>query len=66
MNLRDIHLLFIAASVALTLVFAYWGYAQYSQNHVFNYLVTALGSFMVAAGLITYGIGFYNKTKGKA
>ena len=65
MSLREIHLLFIAASVILTLIFAYWGYAQYAQNHVFNYLVTALGSFMVASGLITYGIGFYNKTKEK-
>ena len=63
MSLRAFHLLFIALSVLLAAFFAAWSLGQYRAEDRFLYIVTALGSFACAAGLVWYGMSFQRKTR---
>jgi hypothetical protein len=63
MSLRAFHLLFIAMSVVLAAFCAAWAVGQYRAGHDAMFMVTALGSLVVAGGLAAYGTAFQRKTK---
>jgi len=63
MSLRAFHLLFIALSVLLAAFFAAWALGQYRVEQRIVYVVTAIGSFACAAGLVWYGMSFQRKTR---
>jgi hypothetical protein len=63
MSLRAFHLLFIALSVVLAAFCAAWAVGQYRVEHHPMFMVTAVGSLVVAGGLAAYGAAFQRKTK---
>jgi lipopolysaccharide export LptBFGC system permease protein LptF len=56
-SLKSVHILFIVLATALTVMFGVWSLRGYST-------VAAGVSFLIAAGLIVYGVWFVGKTKG--
>jgi hypothetical protein len=56
MGIKNIHIILIAASVLLSLVFGFW-----AVTHDYNTL--GYISFALAIGLIVYGIQFLKKAK---
>lgn len=56
MGIKYIHVLLIAASIALSIGFGLW-----TLNH--NYASSAVCSFIVAAGLLLYCVQFIKKMK---
>jgi hypothetical protein len=63
MSLRAFHLLFIAMSVVLAAFCAAWAVGQYRVDHRAMFMVTAVGSLVVAGGLAAYGAAFQRRTK---
>jgi hypothetical protein len=63
MSLRAFHLLFIAMSVVLAAFCAAWAVGQYRAGHQAMFMVTAVGSLIVAGGLAVYGTAFQRRTK---
>jgi cytochrome b len=63
MSLRQFHLLFIALSVVLAAFFAAWAGGQYREEHQIGYVVEALISLALGAGLAAYGTAFRRKTR---
>ena len=62
MSLREFHIVFITASILLSLGFAAWGFVQYNPFHGF-YAGAAVLSLITAFGLMGYGLWFIKKTK---
>lgn len=56
MGIRNIHIILISASIILSVIYGAW-----CLNH--DYIVFAWSSFIMAAGLVIYGIKFIRKTK---
>lgn len=63
MSLRGFHLIFVVATVSLSVFFAYWAYNQYVLKHATGYLLAMLGAIVMAVGFIVYGIIFAKKIK---
>ncbi len=63
MSLRGVHILFVAATVSLSLFFAYWAYQQHVAEQSTGYLITAIASVAVAIGCAVYGRAFAQKVK---
>jgi hypothetical protein len=63
MSLRAFHLLFIAMSVVLAAFCAAWAVGQYRAGHGAMFMMTAVGSIVVAGGLAAYGTAFQRKTR---
>jgi hypothetical protein len=61
MSLKTFHLIFIAAAIATSGYFAWWSYNEYKESSASNSLITAIISFIIAIGLVVYGL----KTKKK-
>lgn len=64
MGLRGIHLLFITASIALTIMVAAWGVAMYgtASGHL-GHLAFAAGSGMLGVGMAVYLAVFIKKSR---
>lgn len=62
MNLKSFHLLFIAASAALALLFGAWCWRS-AAAHDGVFRAAAAGSFAAAAGLVVYGGWFVAKMR---
>lgn len=64
MSLKAFHILFIAASVLLTLGFGAWSLYQYFSNGRSTMdLLWGSGSFLLAIALVIYGRYFLKKLK---
>ena len=64
MSLRSCHLVFIVASVMLSLMMAVWGGVTYGTVRGTGWhLVTALGALVVAGLLAVYFVKFAQKTR---
>ena len=63
MSLKEFHIVFITASILLSLGFSYWGLSQYYQLHEVVYLGTSIVSLLTAIGLVIYEVTFIKKMK---
>jgi hypothetical protein len=63
MSLKTFHIFFITISVLFVLGFGVWLLGQYASEGRNILLLSALGSFLAAAGLVWYGIRFLKKLK---
>lgn len=63
MSLKSFHLVFIALSILLAIGFGVWEVGEYAESGGSGRLVAALLSFLVAVGLIVYGVRFVRKLK---
>ncbi len=64
MSLKHIHVVFIAAATALSVVFGAWCYAQWRADGGVGMLAGVVSSAASAVGLLVYGRWFLVKTKG--
>ncbi|MCC6849787.1 MAG: hypothetical protein IT294_14880 [Deltaproteobacteria bacterium] len=64
MSLKYIHVVFIAAATALSVVFGTWCWAQWETAGGMGMLLGAGGSAAAAVGLLAYGRWFLVKTRG--
>ena len=63
MSLKDFHIVFITASILLSLGFACWTFIQYKQLHEVIYAGVSFASFLFAVGLLIYEVSFVKKTR---
>ena len=63
MSLKAFHLLFISLSIVLSVVFGMWATTEYRLAGSAAYLVTAVASFVCAAGLGVYEVLFLRKCR---
>jgi len=63
MSLKEVHILFIFASILLCAFFTCWAYAQYGTHNTTGYLVTSIVSGVLTVALSIYGIYFIKKAK---
>ena len=64
MSLRAIHIVFIAASIVLALLTAFWAVTMFqSDRGGTGHLVFAVGSLSVALGMLVYAVRFVRKTR---
>ena len=64
MGLRSIHLLFIVASIALTVMIAVWGAGMYlSDRGGWGHLLFGVGSLLSGVGMAAYLSYFIRKTR---
>jgi hypothetical protein len=63
MSLKHIHVVFIAAATALSVLFGTWCYAQWRADGGAGMLAGALASAATALGLLVYGRWFLVKMK---
>ena len=63
MSLRMFHLLFILASVLLTLLLGWWALGEYSRSRDVRYALGGWAAFALAAGLAVYAVTFQRKTR---
>lgn len=64
MSLKHIHVVFITAATALSVVFGSWCYAQWRAEGGAGMLAGAVGSAATTVGLLIYGRWFLVKMKG--
>ena len=64
MSLKHIHVVFIAAATALSVVFGAWCYAQWKADGGAAMLAATAGSAATAIGLLVYGRWFLVKMRG--
>ncbi|HIM52387.1 MAG: hypothetical protein MK365_04010 [Vicinamibacterales bacterium] len=64
MSLRAFHLLFIIASITLSLMMAVWGGVTYGTDRgTIWHLVTVVGALLTAGLLAVYVVKFVRKTR---
>jgi hypothetical protein len=64
MSLRGFHLVFIAASIALSLMVALWGVGTYgSDQGSWGHLAFSLGALLSGAGMAMYLVAFTRKAR---
>ena len=64
MSLRAFHVVFVVASIALTLMMAVWGGVNYgSDRGTVWHLITSVGSVVTAGVLAVYVVKFVRKTR---
>lgn len=61
MSLKIFHMVFIVASVLLSLTVAGWSVREYMQNREFSWLLFGLLFVGVGAGLVVYGMKAWPK-----
>ena len=64
MSLKHIHVVFIAAATALSVVFGAWCYAQWKADGDVGMLLGTAASAASAIGLLVYGRWFLVKMRG--
>ncbi len=63
MSLKFFHVVFVAASVGLGLLFGGWLVRGYLQSNEVTLLLGAIGAFAAAGGMMVYGAWFLRKMK---
>jgi len=63
MSLKNFHMIFILCSIILSAGFGYWAVVQFQHQSSPAYLLTGIGAFVSAAGLVIYEILFLRKFK---
>ena len=63
MSLKAFHIFFIALSILLAIGFGIWELQAYADSHSTGQLIAGMASFIVAVGLIIYGVRFLKKLK---
>ena len=64
MSLRGFHLVFIAVSIALSVMVALWGVGMYgSDRGSWGHLAFSLGSLLSGAGMAMYLVAFTRKAR---
>jgi len=63
MSLRFFHIVFIVASVLLSLFVAVWGFRTYAAEHDRGAFALAAVMAFVAVALVAYGVRVYGKLK---
>lgn len=63
MSLKAFHFALITISILLMGYFGVWCFQGYSDNQQVEYLVSSIGSFMLATGLVIYLGWFVRKLK---
>jgi hypothetical protein len=63
MSLKAFHVVFIAASLLLTLGFGVWGVRDHAATGNAMSLYLGVGSFIVSALLAVYGVWFLRKLR---
>ena len=63
MSLKAFHVIFITAAVLLAVWLGLWSVDQRQATGVGGWLALAVGSFVVAAGLVAYEVWFLRKTR---
>jgi hypothetical protein len=63
MSLKAFHLIFIVASVLLTVAFGIWGINQYASGGPRSDLLMGIVSLLMGIGLVVYGKYFLRKLK---
>ncbi|MDE0828144.1 MAG: hypothetical protein OSB03_02980 [Vicinamibacterales bacterium] len=64
MSLRSFHVVFVVASIAVTLMMAVWGGVNYGTDRgSVWHLVTSVGSVVTAGVLAVYAVKFVRKTR---
>jgi len=63
-GIKEFHKIFIVASIALSFMFSFWGYGQYTELKSGGYLTTAILAACVGLGLLIYLISVVRKLKG--
>lgn len=63
MSLKAFHVVFIAASLLLTLGFGVWGVRHHAGTGNAASLYMGVGSFVAAAALAVYGVWFLRKLR---
>ncbi len=56
MGIKNIHIVFICASILISVVFGFWGLKN--DYHALGYV-----SLVLAIGLIVYGVSFFKKIR---
>ena len=63
MNLKAVHVVFIAASTGLAVMLGTWCLRRWLEADGGTTLLAAIGSYAAAAGLVAYGAWFLSKTR---
>ncbi len=63
MSLKAFHIFFIATSVLLAIGFGIWEMVAYAESGSAGQLAAAVAAFLVAGGLVAYGVRFLKKLK---
>ena len=63
MSLKTFHILFVSCAVLSSLTMTWWAVVQLKERGGAGFVVAALTSFALAAGLTVYEINFIKKTK---
>jgi hypothetical protein len=63
MSLKAFHIFFIALSILLAIGFGVWELQAYADSRNTGQLVAGMVSFIVAVGLIIYGVRFLKMLK---
>ena len=64
MSLRSFHVVFVVASIALTLMMAVWGGINYgTDGGSVWHLVTMVGALLTGGLLVVYAVKFVRKTR---
>ena len=63
MSLKALHLVFITASVTLSIGFGVWGFTEYRESQSALDLSYGIGGVVAVVGLLAYGWYFLKKLK---
>lgn len=63
MNIKNIHLVFISASILLALFFAVWSWGHAAQQGTDVYKTVSFVSVITALALIVYAFFFFKKMR---
>lgn len=63
MSLRAIHMVFVVATVILSLYVGLWGVREFSREHSAGTLILAVVFFATAVAMVVYGKKAYGKLK---
>lgn len=63
MSLKAFHIIFILASLALSVGFGAWGVIHYQATAQASFLIMGIGSFLAGVVLMWYGPWFLRKYK---
>lgn len=63
MSLKGFHIIFVLATVSLSVFFSYWSYKQFQLTQSSGYMASVVVSIIVAIGFLVYGFLFAKKIK---
>ncbi len=63
MSLKAFHILFVALSTLLAVLFAAWSFQGFVESASAAMLTAAVGAILFAVGMVVYGVWFLRKLK---